>query len=263
MVGTVAALMFSVLVEVALVSAVIVPELARLIMPPELFVIPVIVPVPFKLSVPVLVKLARAVEMAPDPLMATVPALASVVTEQVPPIFSVPVAAFVKLPVPAKAVATVKVPLFVSVTPVTVTLGMDHVPVSDWALVLKVCTPVLAVKEPPLLIPLLNVGVIAAFSVQLEFALIVTRPVKVLLGFVAEEKIMLPPVPPLPTVVVPDTVNVYPPTVKVVPFPILRAPLMARFAPVVAVAVPLNVRLPPMVVIAPKVSAPPLRVRLE
>jgi hypothetical protein len=57
--------------------------------------------------------------------------LASVVTEQVPPIFSVPVAAFVTPPIPPRAVATTKLPLFVSVTPVTATLGMDHVPVID------------------------------------------------------------------------------------------------------------------------------------
>ena len=53
-----------------------------------------------------------------------------VVMEDVPPIFKIPVAALVKPPVPANAVATVSVPLFVKVIPVTVTLGIERTPES-------------------------------------------------------------------------------------------------------------------------------------
>jgi hypothetical protein len=139
-VGTVGVvLILSVLVEVALLKLVIVPEVARLTMPPALLVIPAIVPDPPRLSVPVLVKLARAVVIAPVPVMAVVPELVRVAIEQVPPIFSVLEAAFVKPPpVPAKAVPTVKVPLLVKVTPVTVTLGIDSVPLRACAFVSKV-----------------------------------------------------------------------------------------------------------------------------
>ena len=45
--------------------------------------------------------------------------------------FKVPVAALVNPPVPINAVETVKVPLFVRVTPVTVTFGIEIVPLSD------------------------------------------------------------------------------------------------------------------------------------
>jgi len=125
-VGTGLALMLSVLVAAALLNEVIMPELLRLTMPAALFVIPAIVPVPFKLMIPVLVKLARMVEIAPPLVlvMVAVPAFVSVVMEQVPPIFKVRVALLVSPPVPVSAVATVKLPLLVSVTPVTVTLGM-------------------------------------------------------------------------------------------------------------------------------------------
>ena len=51
------------------------------------------------------------------------------------------------------AVVTVRVLLLVSVTPVTVTLGMEKVPVRDCAFVLNVCTPVPAVNVPLLVIP--------------------------------------------------------------------------------------------------------------
>ena len=46
------------------------------------------------------------------------------------PILSMPVPALVNPPVPAMAVETVNVLLFVSVTPVTVILGIENVPVS-------------------------------------------------------------------------------------------------------------------------------------
>ena len=62
--------------------------------------------------------------------------------------FSVRVAALVRPPVPTSAVATVKSPLLVTVTPVTVMLGIASVPFRACAAVLKVCTPVPAVKVP-------------------------------------------------------------------------------------------------------------------
>lgn len=77
------------------------------------------------------------------------------------PIFSVPLELFVKPPLPAKVVETVSVPVLVSVIPVTAKLGMAIavVPPMDWELVLKVCTPVPAVKVPPLLVsPALKVA---------------------------------------------------------------------------------------------------------
>ena len=62
----------------------------------------------------------------------------SVVIREVPPMFKVPVAALANPPDPSRAVATVRVLLFVSVIPVTVIFGIEKVPVSAWAFVLKV-----------------------------------------------------------------------------------------------------------------------------
>jgi hypothetical protein len=106
----------------------------------------------------------------------------------------------------------------------------------------KVCRPVLEEKVPLFVIPLLNVGVIAALSVQLAPLFIVTKPIKVFAGFVTEENESVPLVPP-PTVVVPETVNAKAPVVKVVPSPTIRLPPIVNAAPVVAVAVPLKVKL--------------------
>ena len=72
-------------------------------------------------------------------------------------ILSVPVPALVNPPVPAKAVVTVSVPLLVRVTPVTVTDGIEKVPLSACELVSKVCTPVPALKLLLLIIPPLKV----------------------------------------------------------------------------------------------------------
>jgi hypothetical protein len=145
-VGTEVALMSSVLVAVALFRLVMVPELARFTRPLALFVMPAIVPDPFRLSVPVFVKLARAVEIAPAPVMVTVPELDKAVIELVPPMLSPPVALLVRVPAPESAVPTVNVPLFVRV-PVTAMLPMTiaFVPPTDFASPESVCTPVLAV----------------------------------------------------------------------------------------------------------------------
>ena len=120
-------------------------------------------------------------------------------------IFSVPVAALVNPPVPARAVATVNMPLFVNVTVVTVTLGIDNVPASACAFVSKVWTPLPAVKVALLVIPPLKVMAELPELFQMPLALIVTKPVKVLAP-VAEDMVKVPLVP-LPIVVVPVTVR--------------------------------------------------------
>jgi hypothetical protein len=143
---------------------------------------------------------------------------------------------------------------------VTVILGIINVPLSAWLLVSNVCTPEPAVKVGLVVIPPLNVMGEFPELFQVPPALIVTKPVKILVP-VAEEMVKLPVVP-APTVVVPDTVKAKPAAVKVVPSPIERLPPIVRFAALVAVAVPLNVKFLVTVVIVPNVSAPPLRVRL-
>ena len=111
--GGVRSLMLRVLVAVALLKAVIVPELLRFTVPPALFVMPVMVPVPFKFIVPVLVKFARTIVMGPAPVLVKVPALASMVIETGPPRFSVPAAPLVKAPAPERLSPTVSVPVLV------------------------------------------------------------------------------------------------------------------------------------------------------
>ena len=76
----------------------------------------------------------------------------------------------------------------------------------------------------------------------------------------AEIIFSMPPLP-APTVVVPLTARLKASAPKVVPLPTTKFPPMARLAALVAVALPLSVRLPLTVVIAPKVSGPPLKVR--
>jgi hypothetical protein len=85
--------------------------------------------------------------MAPEPVTDKVPALDSVVTLIVPPVFNVPVEEFVNVPAPESAVLTVNVPLFVYV-PVTATDGILVVvePLIVFEVPEKVCTPVLAVN---------------------------------------------------------------------------------------------------------------------
>ena len=145
--GTGLALMLSVLVAAALLNEVIMPELLRLTMPAALLVMPAIVPEPLKFRVPVLVNLASAVLMAPKPLMVIFPALERVVTKQVPPRLSVPVALLVKVPAPDKPVVTVSV-LLLEIVPVIATLGIEikvNPPIVLEA-PLKVWVPVLALK---------------------------------------------------------------------------------------------------------------------
>lgn len=257
--GKVAALTLRVLVAVALLNDVIVPELVRLTIPPALFVMPVIEPEPLRLIVPVFVKLASAVVVVPLPVRSSVPALARVVMEHAPLRFSVFDALLVKELDPARVPETVNVVLLV-VVPLMVRFGIDtpFVPFIELPVLLKVWTPVFAVKVPSFW-RLCEVPVKLTAPVPVSFQipplLIVTFPVK-----------LFAPVPPRASVPFTDVVPVTPsvkfdPTVKVVPAPTAKIPPTTRFAPVVAVAVPLSVRFPLIVVIAPKVSAPPLKVR--
>jgi hypothetical protein len=105
-------------------------------------------------------------------------------------------------------------------------------------LVINVCNPASAVNIPLFVIPLLNEGVIAALSVQLAPEFMVTKPINVFAGLVAEEKVNTPDTPP-PTVVVPVTVKAKPPAVNVVPSPIERLPETVVAIPVVVAELPL------------------------
>jgi len=210
---------------------VIVPEVVRFTMPPVLLVIPAIVPDPLRLIVPVLVKPASKVVKLPEPLTARVPELLKPPDvepiEHDPPRFNVLV--FDNVPVaPASAVLIVNVPLLVY-EPLTVTLGMEVVdePLMVFVAPLKVWTPVLAlyvplfvrlpaipttaaplsVNVPVIVTSLPNESCAAADSDKTPLLLIVTAPVKVFVP-VAEFVVNVAVDPlPLPTVVVPLTVN--------------------------------------------------------
>ena len=178
----------------------------------------------------------------------------SVVTVDVPPIFSVPVAPLVKVPAPASAVPTVKDPLFVYV-PLTVTDGIENVPLIVLPAPLKVWIPVPALNDPAFeRLPGKVKATLAAVLFHVPPALTVTSPLKALVP-VAEDIVRIPLVPP-PTVVVPVTVKAKAPAVKVVPSPTTRSPPIARAVAVDAVAVPLNVKLPLTVVRLVRVFAP-------
>lgn len=153
----------------------------------------------------------------------------------VPPIFNTAFEACVNPPVPASAVPTVNVLLFVNVTlaPVTVKLGMEIVPVNA-CVTLKVCTPVLAVNVPLLVMPPLKVTAEAADSVQAPPgmpALMVTKPAKVFVPVVAE-RFNVPSM-----VVVPLTVRVCP-TFRVEPLAMYKLAQAAAAAEMVTVFPP-------------------------
>jgi hypothetical protein len=231
-IGMVLSLILSVLVEVALLKLVIVPEELKLTIPPVLFVIPAIVPDPCKLIVPVFVKLARAVEILAPLVIVIVPELVRVFIEvAVAGLLTFNMEALESVPDPARAVETDNVPLFVNVIPVTVTLGIDIVPERAWPLVLNVCTPVLAVKVPLFAIPPSKVGIAAADSVQVAPVLIVTKPIKVFVP-VALLNFKVPLVP-APMVVVPLLFNVIVPKVKPAPSPIEIDPHVSVPVPVI------------------------------
>ena len=151
----------------------------------------------------------------------------------------------------------------VKVTPVTVTLGIESVPISAWLLVVvNEYAPEPAANAPLLVIPPLNsTGEFAEVLVQVPLALIVTKPVNSFAP-VAEDMVRLPLVPP-PTVVVPVTVKAKPAAVKAVPSPIERFPVIVNPAPVVNVEVPLRLTFPPTVIVAAVVAvADPLMAKL-
>ena len=108
-------------------------------------------------------------------------------------------------PEPVSAAVTVRVPLFVSVTPVTVTLGIEKVPVSPWLLVSKVYIPAPAVNVPLLVMPLRMLTASPPELFQVAFVLTVTKPPNCNAALVAE--IVRLPLVPLPMVVVPVTVR--------------------------------------------------------
>ncbi len=153
--------------------------------------------------------------------------------------FKVP--ALAKVPVPAKAAVMVRVPLLVKVMVVTVTLGIENVPVNPWALVSKVWTPEPAVKVLLLVIPPLKVMAELPELFQVAPAVTVTKPVKVLAP-VDEEMVKLPLVP-VPILVAPVTVMAKAPMVKVVPSPTERMPPTVTAPAVVVFPVPLVVKL--------------------
>jgi hypothetical protein len=218
-VGTVGVvLILSVLVEVALLKLVIVLDPEWFTIPPALLVIPVIVPEPLILIVPVFVKFANAVVVVPTADLFIIPAFSRVVIAHEPapaPLkYNVPLELFVNLPVPAKTDETVKFPLLVRVTPVTVTLVKLYNPVPPrfCAFVVKVAPPAEKVFTLLLVIPPLKttrLTVVADVDVHVPPEFMVTRPVKVFTA-VFEFIRRVPEI-----VVVPETVKVKPPTVSV------------------------------------------------
>ena len=154
------------------------------------------------------------------------------------PIFSVEFAACSSSPVPDSAMPTVRVLLFVRVTPVTVMLGIDNIPFRACGFVLNVCTPVPAVNAvivPELVIP--PCKVIASFAglVQVPLAPTLIKPEN---SFVpVAEFIVIPPlVAPVPIEVVPLTAS------AVVNASNVRVPCVAvKFPVIVVVPVPVKV----------------------
>ena len=162
------------------------------------------------------------------------------------PILSMPDPALVNPPVPAKAVVTVNVLLFVSVIPVTVILGIENVPVRACKFVSNVCIPVPAVKVPLLIIPPRNVTGELPELFQVPPELTVTNPVNIFTP-AAADMVKLPLDPP--PIVAEPTVKANPAAVNVVPSPMLRLPVIPRPTTVVVLTVPLNVKLPQIVVV--------------
>ena len=166
-------------------------------------------------------------------------------------------------PVPASAVLLVKVPLLVSVTLITVTLGMARIPDSACELMSNVCTPLPALKVPVALFVIPPRKVTAEFPRVLAHVapgLIVTKPAKSLVP-VAELMFSVPLSPP-PTVVAPVTVKLKPAEPNVVLSPTTRSAPMVKATPFVAPAVPLKVTLPVTFVRATNgATAAPLKVR--
>ena len=160
--------------------------------------------------------------------------------------------AFTKVPFPARAVLTVSAPVLVREMVVTVTLGIEKVPVRVWMLDSKVCTPLPPMNVGVLVMPPRKLTVEFIELSQVAPAPIVTNPVKIFVS-VAEEKARMPLDPP-PTVVVPVTVKLTAPFVNAVPLPTLRLPPTVSPVPVAMDAVSLRVTLPVTLVSALKVA---------
>ena len=178
-----------------------------------------------------------------------------------PPIFNTPEPPWVNEPAPAKAVETVKMPLFVY-DPENVADGItiSLAPLIVLDAPVKVCTPE-PVNEPSFCRLPAKATAAAAVSFQTPFGFTVTFPVNVLVP-VAEFMAKVPLVPP-PTVVVPPMVNANPAAVRAVPSPIFKFPVTVNAATVVAEAVPLRERLPATAIPLLNVFVPePERIRL-
>ena len=160
----------------------------------------------------------------------------------VPAIFKTAAGPWDNPPLPAKAVATLRVPLLMSVIPLIVTLGIERIPVSDCGLVSKVWIPEPGLnRELLLVIPPRKVTGEFAGLFHVPLASMVVNPanmsVPVALG------ISMSPLVPLPIVVVPVTVRLYPPAVNTVPSPTNRLPLIVRVEAGVSCEELLKVRL--------------------
>lgn len=183
--------------------------------------------------------------------------------------------AWVKSPVPLSALLTVRLLLLINVTPVTVTFGIVSVPRRLWVLVSNVYTPEPAVNVPLFAIPLWKLAAELPLLFHVADDEMVTSPAKVL---VPDEEVMARvDAPPDPTVVVPVTEKLNPPTDNEVPLPTVRFPPTVVCTAVEALVVPEVIRLfsvtavvPPMVWVVPfNVNVPvpgtivaPLLVRL-
>ena len=180
--------------------------------------------------------------------------------------FRTELSAWVNVPFPARDVDIVNVLLLVKITPATVIFGIVKNPeavVSAWLFVIKVCIPLPALKllpAPIKVIPPLKVAGEFPVLLQAAPADTVTRPVR----FRAPDTLLINmlPLSPLPTVVVPLTVNGKPATVKVVPLPMVRLPPIIKLPSVAVVAVPPRLKLRLTAVPEVKVFAPlPNRLR--
>ena len=117
-------------------------------------------------------------------------------------------AAFVKPPVPASAAETVRIPLFVRVTPVIVIFGILTIPFIDWEFVVKLYMPVPAVKVPLFVIPPLNIKAELPELFHVPPAFIVKSPLKVFVP-VLLAKIIVPSARVVPVIVIVDALNVF------------------------------------------------------
>src|SRR5436190_21064852 len=114
----------------------------------------------------------------------------------VPPMVKEAFEVCVNVPLPLSSVLTVRLLLLVSVTLVTVTLGMENVPVSDCVLVVNEYVPVPALKVPLFVMPpLIVTAELADVLVHVPPEAMVNKPIKIFVP-VNEETVKFPLVPP-------------------------------------------------------------------